>query len=130
MYGAFRDRIDGVMLLHGHDCEACMILPSLELKFVVHHGPVVIHRIAGRERLQSPAVNVAHRLLKNSVTEQTGQRAYLFVSEAAAKQLGLMPEVGMAHAERYADAGLVTGIVIGLDSAGPAGVDRPVPTTR
>ena len=43
-YGAFRERIAEAMVLHMHDCEACMILPSLELKFVVHHGPVVIHR--------------------------------------------------------------------------------------
>jgi hypothetical protein len=121
-YGAFRDRIEQAMVLQKHECQACIILPSLELKFVVHHGAFVIHRIAGRERLLSPAVNVAHRLLKNSVTRQTGYRAYLLVTEAAAEQLRFTPQVGVAHEEPYADVGLVTGIVIGLDTGLGAGV--------
>jgi hypothetical protein len=117
-YSAFRNRIEEAMVLQKHECQACIILPSLELKFVVHHGPFVVHWIAGRQRLLSPAVNVAHRLLKNSITEETGKRAYLFVSAAAAEHLMLMPEAGLAHEEQYADVGSVTGIVIGLDAAG------------
>jgi len=128
-HGAFRERIEEGMVLQRHDCQACIILTSLELKFVVHHGPFVVHRIAGREKLQSPAVNVAHRLLKNSITQQTGCRAYLLVTDAAADQLRLMPEVGAAHEERYADVGLVTGIVIGLDAAVSGEGVGPVPTT-
>jgi hypothetical protein len=130
-YGAFRGRIGEAMVLHKHDCEACFILPSLELKFVVHHGPFVTHRIAGRKRLLSPAVNLAHRLLKNSITDQTGHRAYLYVTDAAIEQLGLLPEAGVPHEEHYADVGEVRGIVIGL-AAGEAGgaVRPPSPTTR
>ncbi len=128
-YGAFRDRIDEAMVLHKHDCEACMILPFLDLKFVVHHGPFVVHWIAGRQRLLSPAVNVAHRLLKNSVAQQTGRRAYLFVTDAAAERLGLSAEVGVAHQEHYADVGLVTGIVIGVDAAGSDESLGPMPAT-
>jgi hypothetical protein len=106
-YDAFRGRIDEAMVLDKHDCEACFILPSLELKFVVHQGPFVIHRIAGQQRLLSPTVNVAHRLLKNSITDQTGHRAYLFVTDAAADQLGLLAEAGVSHEEHYADVGVV-----------------------
>jgi len=126
-YRAFRDRIEQAMVLQKHDCQACIILPSLELKFVIHHGPFVVHRIAGRERLLSPAVNVAHRLLKNSITRQTGHRAYLFVTDVAAEQLRLAAVAGVAHQEHYADAGLVSGIVIGLDTAKPGEDVAPAP---
>ena len=97
-----------------------MILPSLDLKFVVHHGTFVVQQIAGRERLLSPAVNLIHRLMKNSITEQTGHRAYLFVTETAAEVFEVSSELGVGHEESYSDVGLVKGIVIGLDSAGSA----------
>jgi Protein of unknown function (DUF2652) len=39
-YGGFRERIDEAMVHHHqHDCEACSILPTLDLKFLLHHGP-------------------------------------------------------------------------------------------
>ncbi|MGH8937332.1 MAG: DUF2652 domain-containing protein [Acidimicrobiia bacterium] len=123
-YGAFRERVERAEILQKHDCQACMIFPSLELKFVVHQGTLVVQRIAGRERLLGPAVNVAHRLLKNSVTERTGRRGYLLVTEAAAGRLKLTPEIGVLHEEQYADVGSVTGIVIGLNGE----ATRPAPT--
>lgn len=114
-YRDFREQLTAAMALHGHDCQACILLPSLELKFVIHRGTVVAQRIAGSELLAGPAVNVAHRLLKNSITEETGLRAYLFVSENAAKGLDLTSELGARHREEYADVGSVDGIVIDLD---------------
>jgi hypothetical protein len=119
-YDAFRGRLEEAVILQKHDCEACMILHTLELKFVVHHGTFVVQRIAGRERLLSPAVNVTHRLMKNSITERTGHRGYLFVTSAAADRLKLSAHVGIDHKEHYPDVGLVSGMVIGLDSAGTA----------
>jgi hypothetical protein len=114
-YSGFRERIDEAMVHHHqHDCEACSILPGLDLKFLLHHGPLVVQRIAGRERLLGPAVNLTHRLLKNSVSQQTGRRGYLFATDEAAEQLGLSQEIGVRHEEDYADVGSVSGTVIGL----------------
>jgi len=113
-YRAFRERIDEAMVLQRHECQACITLPSLELKFVAHHGTLVVQPIAGRDRLLGPTVNVAHRLLKNSITERTGRRAYLFVTDEAADRLSLGPEAGVGHEEHYPDVGPVAGIVIGL----------------
>ena len=116
-YRAFHERIAEAMILQRHECQACMLLPTLELKFVLHHGQFVVHQIAGRDRLLSPAVNVAHRLLKNSVTERTGRRAYLLVTDDAAGRLDLSPEVGVPHGEDYADTGLVRCILVGLEGS-------------
>jgi hypothetical protein len=116
-YGGFRGRIDEAMSYHQkHECDACSILPTLDLKFLLHHGPMVVQRIAGRERLLGPAVNLTHRLLKNSVSEQTGQRGYLFTSDEAAEQLGISRENGVRHEEDYADVGSVGGSVVGLEA--------------
>ena len=116
-YGGFRGRIDEAMSYHQkHECDACSILPTLDLKFLLHHGPLVVQRIAGRERLLGPAVNLTHRLLKNSVSEQTGRRGYLFTTDEAAEQLGLSQQIGVQHQEDYADVGSVSGTVVGLDA--------------
>jgi len=100
-----------------HDCDACMRLPSLELKFVLHQGTVVTQRIAGQAVLAGPAVNLAHRLLKNTIVDRIGRRGYLFVTDAAAGLLALAATDGLAHVESYADAGQVQGVVIPLGSA-------------
>jgi hypothetical protein len=116
-YEAFRQQLQSAMDLFRHDCEACIVLPLLELKFVAHRGIVVPQRIAGREVLAGPAVNLAHRLLKNSITERTGLRAYLFVTDAAGEALGLRGAGGYRYAERYPDAGPVSGVLIALETS-------------
>jgi hypothetical protein len=52
-------------------------------------------------------------MLKNTVRDRIGYRPYLFVSDAAATALGLS-DLGLAHREAYADAGVVDGRIIGL----------------
>jgi hypothetical protein len=113
-HDGFRERIDEAMVVHKHDCQACFLLPSLELKFVLHHGDFVIQPIAGQARLLGPTVIVAHRLLKNTVTEATGRRAYLLITDAAAVRLNLALDAGVAHAESYPDVGTVVGRVIAV----------------
>jgi hypothetical protein len=111
-HAAYRARIEEAMVVHYHPCTACTVLPTLDLKFVLHHGRFVVQSIAGQEKLLGPDVNVVHRLLKNSVTQRTGKRAYLFVTDAAAAHLKLAPETGLRHEDRYADVGVVTGLVV------------------
>ena len=64
-----RDATENLMLCN---CAACALLGTLELKFVLHHGDYVVQRIAGSEELLGPDVNMAHLLLKNSVTSVVG----------------------------------------------------------
>jgi hypothetical protein len=58
-------------------------------------------------------VNVAHRLLKNTVRDRIGARPYLFLTDAAARGLGLHG-IGLTHSEEYADAGQVNGRIVEL----------------
>jgi hypothetical protein len=58
-------------------------------------------------------VTIAHRLLKNTVRSRIGARPYLFLTDAAATELGI-PDVGLAHSEAYQDAGEISGRIIEL----------------
>ena len=65
------------------ECNACVRIPDLDLKFVVHHGSAIRQKIAGRQELLGSDVIVAHRLLKNEVVEQLGINAYALISQRA-----------------------------------------------
>jgi uncharacterized protein DUF2652 len=113
-YEAFHERLEQVKVLQNHDCQACMVTRTLDLKFVVHEGTFVVQPLASRVHLAGPAVNLVHRLLKNSIAETWGTRAYLFVTDPAAELLGLPAGWGKPHRQQYPDVGDVAGTVMPL----------------
>jgi len=113
-YEAFRQRLAHARILQNHDCQACLGIGTLDLKFVVHGGTLVVQQLPSQVHLAGPAVNLAHRLLKNTIADARGIRAYLFVTDAAMELLQLSPNSGTAHQESYPDAGDVAGRVIPL----------------
>src|SRR5512134_185145 len=56
-YLAFRDR--ALTLFKGSTCpcRACQALPTLDLKFMVHHGEFIIQQVAGIKDLMGTDVN-------------------------------------------------------------------------
>lgn len=116
-YFGFRRRRRDVRQATSCECDACVRIPDLNLKFVVHSGLVARQRMAGREELVGRDVIVVHRLLKNSVVESTGIEAYVLFSEAATESLGLGPDaLGMRrHGEAYEHIGEVPGWVHDLE---------------
>src|SRR5947208_13398937 len=101
-----------------HICTACPVVGSLNLKIVLHRGQAVRQTVGSNPELLGPAVNIAHRLLKNSIQSRLGYRAYLFVTDAAAGGLGLTG-IGVEHLEDYPDAGQVQGRVIEVSENSP-----------
>ena len=67
-------------------CRACRSVDTLDLKIVAHHGRFLRQSVGGRTPLAGPDVILAHRLLKNGVTDT---RAYLLLTEAMLEWLGL-----------------------------------------
>ena len=88
-YFAFRRRLRDIRQASSCECNACILIPSLDLKFVVHHGPVVRQQMAGREELVGRDVIVVHRLLKNHVVQDTGFAAYALYTEACIEAMGI-----------------------------------------
>ncbi|MCA1736848.1 MAG: DUF2652 domain-containing protein [Actinobacteria bacterium] len=114
-YFAFRNRLLSIRQSSTCECNACAMIPSLNLKMVAHHGEVATHKIAGHTELVGNDVVVVHRLLKNSIPEA----AYLFVTTACVERTTLDPEaLGFRrHVESYEHLGVVEGWVEDLELA-------------
>ncbi|HEX9738791.1 MAG TPA: DUF2652 domain-containing protein [Candidatus Limnocylindria bacterium] len=113
---AHRDKWHQTTVASGHICSACPFVTALDLKMIVHEGPFVRQSVRGQATVVGPAVNVVHRLLKNTVADQVGHRHYLLLTDAAAERLG-MADAGVAHRETYPGVGEIGGRVLGLDGA-------------
>ena len=113
LYQAFQARRDEARDARDHVCTACPVVANLDLKMVLHRGQAVRQTVGSQTELLGPAVNVVHRLLKNSVQAHLGYRPYLFLSDAAAAGLDLAG-VGAAHHEEYPDVGPIDGRVVEL----------------
>jgi hypothetical protein len=75
-YMAFREKALALYSQATCPCRACRALPTLDLKFMVHHGEFLMQRVAGVEHLLGTDVNLIHRLSKNHVSESTGWKGY------------------------------------------------------
>jgi len=73
------------------ECKACAAMGDLDFKFVVHHGEMVKQKMGGREELAGRDVILVHRLLKNTVSEKIGSRAYALYSDACIQTMGIDP---------------------------------------
>lgn len=80
-YFGFRRRRRDVRQANTCKCNACVRIPDLNLKFVVHHGTILRQRVAGHDELLGPDVILIHRLLKNDVVASTGVEAYALLSQ-------------------------------------------------
>jgi len=109
-YFGFRRRRRDVRQATSCACNACVRIPDLNLKFVVHHGLALRHRIAGRDELLGSDVIVVHRLLKNEVVERLGIGAYVLLTQATADAVAIDPAaLGMQPlVETYEHLGVVT----------------------
>ncbi len=90
-YFGFRRRRRDVRQATSCECNACIRIPDLNLKFVAHHGRVVRHRVVGREELVGSDVIVVHRLLKNDVVDRLGVQAYALLTDALVAEMEVDP---------------------------------------
>jgi len=89
MYVAFRDKQVSMKRATTCTCLACQNIPSLDLKFIAHHGDYIVQRVGEIRELVGSDVNLIHRLLKNHVAEETGWHAYLMLTDACLEHLQL-----------------------------------------
>jgi uncharacterized protein YndB with AHSA1/START domain len=90
-YFGFRRRRRDIHQSTSCPCNACLRIPDLDLKFIVHHGPALIQEVAGRQELLGVDAIVVHRLGKNQVVERFGVNAYALISAACMDAAGLDP---------------------------------------
>ncbi len=117
-YFAFSRRVQVIDRQTTCQCNACRLIPTLNLKFLIHHGQYALHEVAGNAELLGRDVIVVHRLLKNSFTQHTGLRGYALFTQACLTKFGLDPAtLGMVdHTEHYEDVGEISGCVLDLEA--------------
>jgi uncharacterized protein YndB with AHSA1/START domain len=90
-YFTFRRRKRDVRQSSACKCKACASMGDLDFKFVIHHGEMVKQSMGGREELAGRDVILVHRLLKNTVNQRFGRRAYALYSDACIKAMDADP---------------------------------------
>ena len=113
-YVAFRDRQTDIKRATTCTCKACQNIPSLDLKFIVHHGDYILQQVRGIREMVGSDVNLVHRLSKNHVTEATGWRAYLMITAPCLAHLDLQLEEIHEQMESYEHLGEINTINIDM----------------
>ena len=108
-YLGFRRRRRDIRQSTSCECNACVRIPDLDLKFVVHHGTILRQSVAGQDELLGSDVIVVHRLLKNDVVASTGIEAYALFSQQSVDAMDLdVAALGMRPmSETYEHIGTV-----------------------
>ncbi len=113
-YVAFRDRVGVARHLTTCECKACRATPSLDLKFIVHHGDFVLQQVGRITELAGSDVNLVHRLLKNHLAEATGWKAYALFTETGLAHMGVRPADLHEQTETYEHLGAVQTLSLNL----------------
>jgi uncharacterized protein YndB with AHSA1/START domain len=113
-YTAFKDKQEAIRRRTTCQCNACRNIPTLDLKFMAHHGDYIIQSIGGYREMVGTDVNLIHRLLKNHVADVSGWRGYALFTEQALSQVGLKPDGFQEMSETY-DIGEVKIFVTNLN---------------
>ncbi len=113
-YLAFREKALALYSQATCPCRACRALPTLDLKFMVHHGEFLLQRVAGITHLLGTDVNLIHRLAKNRVSESTGWRGYALFTNQGLERMQTDKESFVRQTESYEHLGDVETYVMDM----------------
>jgi uncharacterized protein YndB with AHSA1/START domain len=117
-YFAFQMRLRDIVHSTTCECDACIRIPSLDLKFFIHHGEYVIRRIARSEELTGPDVILVHRLAKGTSGEKIEKSAFAVYTRATLDTMAMDPKIlgFVPHIEMFDDIGGVEVYIQDLNS--------------
>lgn len=104
-YLAFREKALALYSRATCPCRACRALPTLDLKFMLHHGEFLMQTVAGVSHLLGTDVNLIHRLAKNHVCESTGWKGYALFTDQALERLQTEKDSFVQQTESYEHLG-------------------------
>jgi hypothetical protein len=113
-YLAFRDQSEELALKSTCACKACRAIPTLDLKFMVHHGEFILQQIAGIKDLLGTDVTLVHRLMKNHVAESTGWQGYALFTDQGLDRMRTKKSAFVQQIETYEHLGDVETFIMDL----------------
>jgi hypothetical protein len=113
-YFNFRDSAKALYSQATCLCKACQAIPTLDLKFFVHHGEYIIQKVAGITDLMGNDVTLIHRLAKNHVSESTGWNGYVLFTGNCLENMQADKKPFIQQAETYEHLGDVETYVMDM----------------
>ncbi len=106
-YFNFKRRLRDIVHSTTCECNACVLTPSLDLKFFIHEGEYVLRAIAGTQELTGPDVILVHRLSKGTASQTIGTGAYAVYTAATLDNMAMNPAIlgFVSHTEKFDDVG-------------------------
>jgi hypothetical protein len=113
-YLIFRDSAKALHAQATCPCKACQAIPTLDLKFLVHHGEYIVQQVAGIKDLLGNDVTMIHRLAKNHVSESTGWNGYVLFTGNCLERMQADKKPFIQQAETYEHLGDVETYVMDM----------------
>lgn len=113
-YNIFRNSARDLHAQATCPCKACQAIPTLDLKFIVHHGEYIIQQIAGIKDLLGNDVTLIHRLAKNHVSESMGWKGYVLFTGNCLERMQADKKPFIQQVETYEHLGDVETYVMDM----------------
>lgn len=108
-YFEFQKRLRDIAHSTSCECNACIRIPSLDLKFFVHDGEYMVRKIARSEELTGPDVIKVHRLAKGTAGKTIDKPGYAVYTQETVDTMAMDPTIlgFQPHTEVFEDIGEV-----------------------
>lgn len=109
IYNTFSAKVAEMQVAPPCKCAACANIDKLDLKIFIHFGEYLVKKLGDRNELMGSDVILVHRMMKNSVVQETGIKSYLLMTDSAFNKLA-DPSSKLAfvnHEESYDHIGKV-----------------------
>ena len=113
-YFSFRDSARALHTQATCPCKACQAIPTLDLKFLVHHGEYILQQVAGIKDLLGNDVTLVHRLAKNSVSTSMGWHGYVLFTNQSLECMQASKQPFIQQSETYEHLGRVETYIMDL----------------
>ncbi len=106
-YFAFQMRLRDIAHSTSCECNACVRIPSLDLKFFIHDGEYVVRHIARSEELTGSDVILVHRLAKGTAGDVIAKGGYAVYTKTTLDTMAMDPLIlgFKPHSESFSDVG-------------------------
>lgn len=108
-YFAFQKRLRDISHATSCECNACVRIPGLDLKFFVHDGEYMVRKIARSEELTGPDIIKVHRLAKGTAGKTISKTGYAVYTKETVDAMAMDPSIlgFQPHTEKLEDIGEV-----------------------
>lgn len=118
LYCAFSMTLENMYRNTVCPCQACRLMNSLDLKFVLHYGTYSLTEIDGQQDLIGADVIILRELMKSPISDAVGIEAYAFITSACADAMGLngLTDGMKTHSATYENLGEIKGFAYNLQT--------------